>query len=68
MERVKENEIQWDYSVVLCFHNYSPGSWWRTEVRVESEGESEENGRIRRESPSEIGVGGGGKTLGEHFC
>lgn len=34
----------------------------------ESEGESEENERIWRESPTEIGVGGDGKTLGEHFC
>lgn len=37
-------------------------------VRMDKD-ESEENGRIRRESPCEIGVGrGDGKTLGEHFC
>lgn len=49
------------------FSQLFSSSYWRTEARVDKD-ESKENGRIRTESPSEIGVGGDGKTLGEHFC
>jgi len=51
MERVEEGEIQWDCSVVLCFHNYSRQLVEVQADKNESKGESEENGRIRSLPP-----------------
>lgn len=73
----KREQIRRDCSTVLRFHNYSPAvgaeeqryGMDNGEDGSEEKGRYEKDGRIRSESPSEIGVGGvGSKTLGEHFC